>query len=184
MFVYKNIMEYTAEYARICFNYDPDEGKLRWATRPVEHYPTLSGWRKANTRFAGKVAGSETRKGYRRINWDGTVFYAHRVVWLLVYGEWPLGEIDHINGAPDDNRISNLRVVKNWENARNKSKPKRNTSGVVGVSWRQDLGRWAARIGAGRNSVALGFFDTKMEAIAARRGAEKVLEYHPNHGRE
>ena len=43
-------------------------------------------------------------------------YRAHRVIWALVHGEWPEGQIDHINGVRDDNRLENLRVVTNQDN--------------------------------------------------------------------
>ena len=36
-------------------------------------------------------------------------YYGHRLAWLLHYGTWPEGVIDHINRDKTDNRISNLR---------------------------------------------------------------------------
>lgn len=177
-------MEITQNYALECFEYNPETGDLRWKPRPQNHYPTMSGWRKATTRFSGKIAGSLDRKGYYRVNLDGTIYRAHRLIWLIVYGVYPLGEVDHINGNPRDNRIENLRVVTQWVNSKNKKMPSHNTSGRIGVAWREDLGKWSAKIGIGKSkSKSLGFFDTKAEAIAARIGAEKVLCYHVNHGR-
>lgn len=30
--------------------------------------------------------------GYLRIKIDGKLYRAHRVAWLIVYGEWPIGD--------------------------------------------------------------------------------------------
>lgn len=176
-------MGMTAEYARAAFDYDAETGFMRWRERPREHFRTQHGRRIFNTRFAGKVAGSIDEKGYRRIAVDGCVVRAHRLIWLWTYGQEPLGEVDHINGVKSDNRLVNLRVVKSWENARNKRTPRNNTSGRIGVIWRGDLGKWAANIGDDYKSFALGIFDTREEAVAARSAAEIVLGFHPNHGR-
>ena len=46
----------------------------------------------------------------------GKLIYAHRAAWAIHFGEWPKGEIDHINGDASDNRIINLRVVNRTEN--------------------------------------------------------------------
>ena len=44
--------------------------------------------------------------------------YYHHAVWLYTYGE-PPNELDHIDGDPTNNRISNLRAVTGSENKLN-----------------------------------------------------------------
>ena len=46
--------------------------------------------------------------------------YYHRVVWALCKGYWPEGQLDHLNGNPQDNRIENLRECSDRENKLNK----------------------------------------------------------------
>lgn len=171
------------EYLREAVSYDPETGEMRWGLRPKDHFATTKGYNLWKTRYAGKRPGSVTKKGYIRIPIDGTIFYAHRLAWILHYGENAPGQLDHINGDPADNRIANLRVTDNVGNARNKKLWTKNRTGHFGVSWRPDLERWSASIGVGGKNKNLGFYDTKDEAIAARRGAEIVLGYHKNHGR-
>ena len=43
---------------------------------------------------------------------------AHRLGWLLTVGVWP-HQIDHINGVPSDNRLSNLRETTSSLNQQN-----------------------------------------------------------------
>lgn len=172
------------EYLRQAVDYDEETGVMEWKSRPRHHFKTDKGYRLWQTRFAGAPPGTLDAKGYLRIPISGVVYRAHRLAWLLAYGEEAKGQIDHINGVPADNRLVNLRVVTASCNSRNTKLRADNKSGHPGVSWRKDLGRWAALIGIGSGSnKTLGFFDTKAEAVAARRGAEIVLEYHPNHGR-
>ena len=59
--------------------------------------------------------------------------YAHNVVWELCTGQTVKGLIDHIDGNPFNNRITNLREVDHAANARNVKISKRNKTGVVGV---------------------------------------------------
>ncbi|MDD0156969.1 HNH endonuclease signature motif containing protein, partial [Shigella flexneri] len=66
----------------------------------------------------GKVAGTISY-GYNAINIDGVRYFAHRLAWLYVYGEWPKQEIDHIDRNRRNNAISNLRDVSRVVNALN-----------------------------------------------------------------
>jgi hypothetical protein len=48
--------------------------------------------------------------GHRYVEIDGELYRADMVAWALQTGEWPEGEIEHINGDRGDNRWVNLRV--------------------------------------------------------------------------
>lgn len=154
-------------------DYAPETGILTWKHRAGD--PAF------NTRFAGKEAFTTVERGYRQGRLDGKLYYAHRIIWRLMTGEYPV-DIDHINGNRSDNRWANLRSVTRAANLQNRRLSRNNTSGHHGVqatSW----GTWQAYIGRGDANVCLGSFKTKTEAIAARKGAERALGYHPNHGR-
>ena len=75
-------------------------------------------------RKGDKISG-KTTKGYIRVRIKRTEYYAHRLAWLYVYGEWPKDQIDHINRDKSDNRITNLRDVTCSENNRNKGPRKK-----------------------------------------------------------
>ena len=115
---------------------------------------------------------------------NGINYFSHRLAWLYVYGEWPKGEIDHINHNPSDNRIFNLRVVTRSGNMRNHSLRCDSTSGVNGVSWRKNRNKWRAyiRVEKGQRQKSLGYYTDKFEAICARMSANNKYGYHENHG--
>lgn len=120
------------------------------------------------------LAGCLRPNGYRTIAVDREVNLAHRLAWLLVYGEWPDGDLDHINGERDDNRIVNLRLATRAQNNMNARRPCSNTSGYKGASFCR--GKWDARIGIDGKDVYLGSFDTPEEAHAAyANAASKVF---------
>ena len=154
--------ELTAEYLRSILNYDPETGIF---TRKV---------RTANRVKVGDVAGCKNSEGYLGIKICSRTHQAHRLAWMYVYGEWPTGQIDHINRIRTDNRIANLREVSHKQNNQNRSKPSNNTSGHPGVSWHKQRSKWLAHIKHNQKKIHLGCFNTIEEAIAARKAAEKL----------
>lgn len=166
------------------FNYDAESGALSFKERPRSEFsaPRYSD----HLKRVGSMAGSPNNDGYVKVLIDGTYHSAHRVIWLMVHGEWveyPQHEIDHINGDRSDNRLNNLRKVTKSENQRNAGRRVNNTSGVHGVNWKpkynstQGDGRWVARIWNGPRHVYLGAFKSLHEAQIARRAAERVLGF-------
>lgn len=168
--------------ARACeyFNYDPETGHLIYRERPRSEFTHATyGW---HVKRLGTPAGSPNAQGYIKVVIDGTYYSAHRVVWLIVHGEFPSYpdfEIDHINGNRSDNRLANLRLASKSDNQRNAGQRVNNTSGVHGVNWkaRPSGGRWVARIWNGPRHVYLGSFKTLEEAAIARKAAERVLGF-------
>ena len=82
--------------------------------------------------------------------------------------------VDHINGNTLDNRMSNLRMATQQQNAMNKAIAINNTSGVKGVSRVKRNNKWVARISFEGKRIVLGTFDTFEEAVKARRDAEEL----------
>lgn len=77
--------------------------------------------------------GSLDKDGYLIIKVKGEQFKAHRIAWLLCYGDFPKCELDHINRNRVDNRIENLRESSRAEQAKNSYHAKNPLTGVVGV---------------------------------------------------
>lgn len=113
------------------------------------------------------------KSGYRRMVINGCIYMQHRLAWLYVYGEWPSGVIDHINGIRDDNRIVNLRDVLPRVNSENRQAAQPNSkTGFLGVSQRKQ--RFEARIRVNGDEIYLGLFDTKEEAHQAYLSAKRA----------
>lgn len=174
----------TQEYLKEALNYDPETGLFTWLERPLEHFTTDFGWKVSKGKSAGKVAGSKSKcSGYIEIRLDETLFLAHRLAFVWVTGDFPLNEVDHINGDRSDNKWANLRDVTSRENGRNKTLRKDNKSGVQGVHWYKAYGKWQVTIRGEGGSIHLGYFSKLEDAAAARADAELEYGYHKNHGR-
>lgn len=150
----------TAEQLRSLLAYDPTTGIFHWLPRLSPPAPYW--W---NGKNAGKAAGTKDRAGYLKIKIDTSQYFAHRLVWLYVHGEWPAAEIDHINRDKSDNRIANLRHVTRAQNVHNTAS--RGRSGVKGVVKHAQCDRWIARVTEGGKKKYLGLFKTKEEAFRA-----------------
>ncbi len=90
-------------------------------------------------------------------------------------------EVDHISGDGLDCRRHNLRIVTGAENSRNRRVYVNNKSGVKGVSWQRDVGKWKAEIRLGGKRHYLGLFSDIPEAAAAYAKASAAL--HGDFGR-
>lgn len=161
----------TADEARRLFYYDPSTGMLTWSLD-----------RNQNVKAGDQVGWVHEHSPYRRARVNGKRYFAHRIIWLMAYGEWPKNEIDHIDGDSLNNRMDNLREVDRTENMRNTKRCSVNTSGQSGVHRHTQSGKWNARIRTNGRRVSLGLFEKKEEAVQARKEAERLHGYHPNHG--
>ena len=145
----------TQEYLKRILKYNPATGVFTWRVSSAKHVKV------------GDVAGKPRCDGYRRVRILGKLQYAHRLVWLYMYGRFPTKYLDHINGDTSDNRLANLREATNYENQHNQGRRKNNTSGYKGVSWDKSMNKWEAYITKDYKKVHLGYFDTTEEAFKA-----------------
>ncbi len=154
----------TIERAREVLAYDPETGVLTWKVSLAPRGPV------------GAVAGySDPRhRGRIHLRVDGKLYLAHRIIWLLVYGQWPVVVLDHIDGDPSNNRLSNIRAATAQQNSFNQRKT-RGTSRCKGVSWDRDRGLWFSKISRGGKQYPLGRFQSEEEAHAAYCEAAKRL---------
>lgn len=137
-------------------------------------------WNK-NGQRAGSLKRTRTKE-YWRVGLKGKTYAAHRLAWFYETGEWPRGEIDHINGNGLDNRFLNLREATSAENNRNRRRQSNNTSGFVGVSWCKLTQKWRAELNVNGERVRLGRFDTIGEAVIARLQASIDNGFSLTHG--
>lgn len=128
----------------------------------------------ADPRCRNKTISRISFNGYVVLSFKNRQMYAHRVMWLLVYGHWPTGDLDHINGNKQDNRIENLRVASRLVNNQNLHKAKSPSKcGLLGVE--KNHNGWRARIRVGGKRIGLGTFKTPEEAHETYIKAKREL---------
>lgn len=125
----------------------------------------------------GRNAGSLDRHGYLQTRIDGKIYFNHRLAWLYIYGKFPDGVIDHINGNPLDNRITNLRDVSRRTNQENqRSAPSSNkTTGLLGATFHKKTGKFLAKIQVKKKQIYLGLFLTAEQAHQEYLKAKRKL---------
>ena len=152
--------------------YDAESGSFFWKIKKNSYGGKVS---------VGSVAGHVNKNGYISIRLNGQLHLAHRLAWFYVHREWPPLEIDHVNGCPSDNRLSNLRCVDSSQNGFNTKTRKDNVSGHKGVSWGKSVNKWVVRIGVNGKYKHLGCFSDLSDAVCARKEAEAL--YHGEYAR-
>lgn len=143
--------------------YDQETGVFTWKARVSIRVRT------------GDRAGSIGRQGRRHIRVDGVLYAASRLAYFHVTGVRPVGQIDHIDADPTNDRFANLRDVSQALNCENRRKPYSNSkTGVLGVM-QSASGRYCAQVRKERRSIHLGTYDTAEVAHAAYVQAKRRL---------
>ena len=161
----KTTQHMTADIAHQVWNYCPVSGHLSWKIQ-------------SNVRIAvGQEAGKVNNRGYRQVKFKGKEYRVHRIAWLMVYGEWPIMTIDHINGEKTDNRISNLRDVSQRKNMCN-LEIHRNGK-LPGTTFLKRLNKWQSSITTStrgkKKFTYLGLHETELDAHKAYLEALELI---------
>ena len=141
-----------------------EDGHLYW----VKVIDTGMG---SGRRRVGDDAVNVDARGYGFVIYRGKHIKAHRIVWLLCKGEWPMVQLDHRDGVKLNNRIENLRLATTSQN-------KANSAPYEGRAYKgitKQGRRWRAAIYWQGNNRHLGVFDTPEEAAAAYDAAAKEV---------
>jgi hypothetical protein len=156
----------TAEYMRGIFWYDLSAGALFYkGRRGVVH---------------GIKAGCVGSHGYVVVKAYRIPYLAHRIAWLIMTGEWPEQEVDHINGNKADNRWDNLRLATHGQNVANSGARR---GGLKGAYWHKRSSRWQSQIWDHGRIRHLGYFDNERDAhLAYVNAAQTVFGEFANAG--
>lgn len=167
---------------RKMLRYDPETGHLFWKNRTFDMFTdgghtaehTCAKW---NSRYGETQAFTTIdRKGYPMGAIFNHTYRAHRVIWAIVYGEWPPDQIDHINGIRTDNRIANLRRATNSQNSRNRGAQSNNRTGYKGVFYDNRVKKYVAILVVDGKQHRGGCFLSVEDAAAAY--ANLCREHH------
>ena len=72
---------------------------------------------------SGKKIGWKDDRGYVRLRFRGKVYCAHRIIYKMFHGRDPMNKvIDHCDGNPSNNVITNLRCVTHAINITNQNR--------------------------------------------------------------
>jgi hypothetical protein len=156
------MIDLTQDGIRKALHYFPETGEIRWRFSNARN---VKPW---------QLAGTLNGRGYREIKINNKAMLSHRLIWLYVYGHFPINVIDHKNRIPSDNRLCNLRDASFKDNAQNISLPKHNKSGHIGVSWFDRRNKWTVYIKVNGKNKWLGCYEDLDQAVAARKAGEKA----------
>jgi len=133
------------EMAKEYFCYDPTERFLIWKKRK-------------GRAERGDPVGSIC-DGYRATKFCGKTYRVHRMIWMMYFGEIEDGvEIDHRDGDRENNSLSNLRLATKFENMRNTPRRVNNKSGVKGVNWNKNHGKYQVQLWHEGKKIHGGYF--------------------------
>lgn len=138
----------------------------------------------------GDVAGGlkfdkKGKKTCCAVKLRGRVFQVHRIIWEMFVEDIPgKKEIDHLDGNPHNNVLSNLFCKTKKGNARNRKQRIDNKTGVTGVSYCQTPGKesyvasWMTEDGKYKNNRFSVSKYGKDEAfkLAVNKRKEKLME--------
>jgi hypothetical protein len=156
------------DYLKELLSYDPASGLFAWKVDQ-------------GSAKAGSVAATKATNGYLVVMVDKKYQSLHRLAFAFMGREVP-DCVDHINGNRTDNRWKNLRAATAIENARNQRLHRTNSTGLPGVTWDQ-RSRWRAYGYLSGRYLALGRYQSLLDAAAARKSFESQNGYHYNHGK-
>lgn len=151
----------TQDQVKELFHYR--NGELFWKTQPYKSHFDIS-----------KPAGYVGSRGYRNVMIESRGYPAHRIVFLFHKGYLPKF-LDHVNNNRVDNRIENIREATRSQNNRNAKLGKNNTSGVKGVNFCKQTGKWRAQIRVTGKHLTIGRYSCIKEAQKAIIAKRKEL---------
>lgn len=121
--------------------------------------------------------------GYGQANIDGKNRTVHRVAYQLALGPIPDGmKVDHRCRRRACIEPAHLRLATTKQNAENIATDRASSSGVRGVTWDRERGKWQAKITHNYRTINLGRYDDLAEAARVAQAARDENFTHADKG--
>lgn len=149
---------------RALTDYHPENGTFTWRVSRAAEFP-----------IGAALKPRIGTDGYGRVCLLNMEYRVSRLAWLHHHGVDPGDmQVDHINRDRLDNRISNLRLATNRQNAANAKLRESNRWGCKGVYGSE--GKWKVQFRVGRKKHQIGtIYSTLEAAVSAARKAYREL---------
>jgi hypothetical protein len=134
--------------------FDYKDGSLVWKVSPSRSVKI------------GAIAGTTGYDGRQRIGINGSLYLAHRIIFLWHHGYLPK-VIDHIDNDSSNNRIENLRECSKSQNQWNSKARRNNKSGFKNVYFDKEKNKWRVLVECKRKKYYGGYFSNIDDAVKA-----------------
>ena len=180
-------MKLTQKILKELLHYDQETGVFTWLERDIKWFNCndpkyAKTW---NNRFANNTAGCYNNDTeYLQILIFGKKYYAHRLAFLYMNGEFPNNDIDHKDQDRKNCSFDNLLIADAFMNQKNATMKSTNKSGFNGVHFDNGAGKWRVRITVDNKKIHGGLFDNIEDAINKRKQMNIQYGFSENHGRK
>lgn len=160
--------EYVRQAFRERFTYNPDSGEIT-STITDRLYQRLTKKNYRQSLYIG-IDNIEYRVNY------------HRLCWFLYYNEVVPDDmqIDHIDNIRDNNKIINLRICNNSQNAKKQLIRSDNKTGYKGVSVSHDTNRYGKKYEYFASTISV---DNSLYRIGRFKDLQKAAEFYDSAAR-
>jgi HNH endonuclease len=87
------------------------EALMKLDYNPITGKFTFKNTKAVSPKVRGKQAGCLMQSGYHVVKLSKTLYYGHRLAWLMTYGVWPQCGVRHSDGSRSNNAIANLMLM-------------------------------------------------------------------------
>ena len=154
------------EYLNNLFTFK--DNNLFWNYIPESYFTTENKWELFNHKHLNKIAGKYGERGYGHVIFNG-LSYSITKVSYIIQSKNNIDEntiIDHIDGNPRNNHITNLRIATLSQNSMNAKKRENKTISIKGIDWNKSSNRFRARVCV--NGVRhTKYYDNLLDAVAS-----------------